>query len=162
MSNKFLDDTALRQLIVRIKELIESNSLPYNAMVPLLEALVDQDKIQRIIKLKGSVKLEALASKNIIIPCGFDAYEIKTIRCKNITDSSPVQLTILENDVSNEIIYKSLMSNDIYSNTGDVCNIDDSNKKSVYINITSTAQNEIEVHYEIKLLNLIVHVVKGE
>ena len=172
----YLDKEGTEYLLNRIKELSDSNEYR-KLVVDLLENLTEsvnslerilteekeneEEKpnvsyIQYILKLKGNQTIPAASSKTMTIPCGFDAYEIKTIEAKNLTNNKGFQIEILEDDTSNKVIFKSLLDSEIYSNAGDVCNIDEKNKKSVYLRIINPVNSPIEVSYEIKLLNLFV------
>ena len=156
MGNKYLDESGVRYLLDKIKSLINNDSEYQEVLVSLLEKLILQDKIQRLVKLSGSLLVPASNMQTVIIPCGFDAYEIKTIKAENVDTHQDIQVEILEDDESRDVIFKSLASHKIYTSTGDVCNIDEKGTKSVYLNFINPNSTPLNISYEVKVVNLIV------
>ena len=157
----YLDKDGMKHLLEKIKEIMKKDD--YQELLgDLLERILSEDKIQRITKLVGIEVMDPNTSRVIIVPCGFDAYEIKTIAGKNITNGGNIQFEILEDDVRNQVIFKSLLKPEIYTNAGDVCNIDEQGCKAVYLRIINPNLEMISVSYEIKLLNLLVAKPKEE
>jgi len=153
----YTDKEGVAHLLNKIRDIMEHYGVEsQTVLVELLDKILSEDKIQRIIKLKGTDSIPPSSIKTIRVPCGFDAYEIKTIEARNTSSAREFQLEILEDDVSNKVIFKSLLDREIYSNAGDVCNIDEQNRKVVYLRIRNPNQQQIDISYEIKLLNLLV------
>ena len=156
----YLDEDGLKLLVQQAKKAMSYSEEYQQIIIELLERLLLEDKIQRIVKLKETVTISGNTSTIIRSYCGYDAYEIKTIEIKNLTTNTPIQVEILENDVNQKVLYKSHPSNYIYTNTGEVCNIDEENNKSVYLRITNLIDSDIEISLEVKLVNLLA--VEGD
>jgi len=139
-----------------IEEIIDSKDKHYE----LLREILTQDRVQSILKLQGVETIPGNSSQIIDIYCGFDACEIKTVEARGSNNPSNFQLEILEDDIEHKILFQSLVSSHIYTNTGDLCNIN--KDKKIYLRISNRLAETVDVTYEIKLVNLIAAEINSE
>ena len=149
----YLDKNGTRHLLDRVKGMTNDN---YLVIIDLLSRILSEDKIQRLLKLNGTQLISGHSSSIITLECGYEAYEIKTLEAENTTQNTNIQVEILEDDVSQKVLFKSHPSVHVYDNTGGVCNIiDEQDCKAVYLRVTNFSEDPVEVAYEVKLVNLL-------
>jgi len=101
--------------------------------------------------LKGKLDIGPKAEYELKLNCGYTAYELKTIRFDNITNSENLIVFIYDNMKDKNILYQSLAKTNIYSNTADVVNIDENS--DICICVVNTSNANISVIYDVRVVS---------
>jgi hypothetical protein len=144
----YLDGGFMTELENKITQTVEE-------ILNNLGGLLGGDSLQTLKIFKGTKNILPGVLEIIAINCGFTAYEIKTIKVENLTNTDKLKAFLFENNETDDVIYQSLESNTIYNNTAEVTNINEGGY--IYlgvVNETKGALDDVSIRYKINVVNL--------